>query len=109
MQNFRLIYEPFPDELSRSGVNGFTIQQGQKIVILIDSSVSSERQDFILKHELSHIVLDHLSETKPIDQIDSFGDSMFGDGWIEREKAADLYAERMTDQEFSDLMSYQIK
>ena len=109
MQHFKLIYQAFPEELSQAGVNGFTVQKGKNLIILIDSSASSERQDFILKHELSHIVLDHLSKTKPIEQIDSFGDSMFGDGWIEREREADLYAERMTDQELSELLSYQIR
>ena len=109
MQHFKLIYQAFPEELSRLGVNAFTIQIEQDISILIDSSVSSERQDFLLRHELSHIVLGHLAETKPINQIDSYGDDMFGEGWIERERAADLYAEKMTDQELSELMSYQIK
>ena len=109
MQRFKLIYQAFPEELSKSGVNGLTIQKGNDLIILIDNAASSERQDFMLRHELSHIVLDHLSKTKPIDQIDSFGDSMFGDRGIEREKEADLYAEKMTDQELSELMSYQIK
>lgn len=108
MTPFSLKYVPFPEDL-HGKIPGFTVVKGNDYFILIDSNMPESEQTHILKHELAHIVLNHQELTKPVEEINTFGDDMFGPGWLTREAEADAYADAMTDQEFQTLLSYQIK
>lgn len=118
MQHFKLIYIPFVGidriyELKQEYYNddkcmGFVYHNGRNCYILIDSEGTPEQQAKTLKHELAHLALNHLAKATPIDKINSYGDNMFGDGWIDREHEADEFAEQMTDAEFAALMQYAI-
>lgn len=112
MVKFKLIYRAFPeleqfkDNLPDNVCWGFTILNEQGCFVLIDKDATEQQQAFTLRHELAHLALDHLEQTKPMAAIDSYGDDMFGDGWIDREREADQYAANMTDAEFARLMQY---
>lgn len=108
MKRFKLIYTPFPDMFFNKNVTGFAAEMGGQYLIMIDNRQNADVQARALRHELAHLVLDHLSVTKPLYQINSFGDDMFGEGWEDREHEADRYADEMTDTELSDLMQYAI-
>ena len=107
MQRFKLERRPFPAEL-QGQIPGFTFQCGEQCIVIIDSTAPEETQEKTLRHELAHLVLNHLEQTKPIKEINSFGDDMFGDGWIDREREADRYAEQMTAAELAELMQWAI-
>ena len=107
MQHFKLKRHPFPAEL-QGKIYGATIFANGLYMILIDSTATEEKQAATLRHELAHIVLNHLEQTKPVNEINSFGDDMFGAGWIEREREADQYAAKMTDCEYQQLMQWAI-
>lgn len=107
MKPFKVIYRPFPEECEGM-VKGAIMERNNRVLIVIDSSQDEETQQRTLRHELAHLALDHLAVTKPVDQIDSSGDDMFGEGWQDRERAADRYADSMTDNEFAELMQYAI-
>lgn len=118
MKHFKLQYVSF-DELSPVFTDakkhipadrcvGFLMTDGKSYVILIDRDATPEQQHFTLRHELAHLVLDHLAATKPLFEIDSYGDTMFGEGWLQREAEADQYAAAMTDTEFTELMQYAV-
>ena len=64
-------------------------------MILIDCELSEEEQAFTLRHEFAHIMLNHC-ET---------GTGVFGEGWEQREKEPDNYADKMTDSLFDALLS----
>ena len=116
MHPFYLKYFPFDGEyrlLHDNGVFGFLIHlydgcEEGSYHILIDSTATLEQQSRVLRHELSHLVLGHVTKTKTLSQINSFGSDMFGEGWEQREKECDDYADQMTDEEFEYLMAFQI-
>lgn len=95
MSPFTLTYHPFPEETR--GIVTSVVQYMEKLGryrIVIDSTLDADRRRHALKHELAHIALNHLTDlTETIDDI---------------EKAADDYADQMTDEEFSKLMTYQV-
>lgn len=95
MSPFTLTYHPFPEEIR--GIVMGVVQYMEKLGryrIVIDSTLDADRRRHALKHELAHIALNHLTDlTETIDDV---------------EKAADDYADRMTDDEFRELMTYQI-
>ena len=112
MVKFKLVYAAFPDleqfrkYLPGDKCFGFAIYDEHGYTILIDSSGTEEQRKSTLRHELAHLVLNHLEETKPLFEINSSGDDMFGPGWIEREHEADKLAEEMSEEEFTRLMMY---
>ena len=112
MGKFKLVYAAFPDleqfrkYLPGDKCFGFAIYDEHGYTILIDSSGTEEQRKSTLRHELAHLVLNHLEETKPLFEINSSGDDMFGPGWIEREHEADKLAEEMSEEEFTRLMMY---
>lgn len=112
MDRFRLIYISFPyiaevmggvapDTINKMG--GVAVRDPAGLyAIMINRNRTEAEQIRALKHELSHLRLGHLTdgrtETTKI-YFDNFDD-------VERE--ADDYADQMTDEEFSELMTYQI-
>ena len=89
-----VIYRTFPEAIQ--GIFAGGVQRYEKgYLILIDCKRSPEEQAFTLRHELAHIMLNHC-ET---------GSGIFGEGWEQREKEADDYADKMTDSLFQSLMS----
>lgn len=112
MQRFTLIYaiipemKPIKDKLPAGRCWGFTAQTKHGCFIIIDGQAGNAAQNFTLRHELAHLALGHLSRTKPLSEICTTGDDMFGEGWIDRENEADKYAAEMTDTEFANLMQY---
>ena len=107
MQHFHLEKKPFPAAI-HGKIPGVIMESGGRYLIIIDSTNTEETQTAALRHELAHLALNHLEQTKPLYQIDSIDNSMFGEGWTNREQAADRYAEAMTEEEFADLMAWEI-
>lgn len=103
MERFRLVYTTFPAPADTAG--GFAVRVHEKgsITILINREKPEDVQRWMLKHELSHVLLGHLTDgrVKP----NSF--SYHNDN-PEVEDEANQYADQMTDEEFSELMAYQI-
>lgn len=93
---FKLRYIKFP-EGANSCVFGVTDydEKRDRYTIYINEEMCEKRQLHTLKHELSHLKFNHLFDlTKGIEEV---------------EAEADYYANIMTDEEFSELMQYQIK
>ena len=91
MKPFKLDYRPFPAEC-RGAVTGMTCLCGGQLQILIDSTAPAAEQAETLRHELSHIALDHFDDTnRSIQQI---------------EAEADSYAEQLTDADVAALMQW---
>ena len=88
MQAFTLIYKPFPAECA-GAVRGILSAAGGRVRIVIDSNQDEQTQRHALRHELAHLVLNHLDDARSIEEI---------------EAEADAYADRMTDSEFAELM-----
>lgn len=95
MQNFRLIYKPFPPEFHGQigGVTGG--KPGGRLTVLIDSTLSEAERKKTLKHELAHIALGHFLDTEQREVM-------------ELEAEADAKADSMTDAELNSLMQWQI-
>lgn len=95
MSPFRLMYIPFPVPVGTvGGVTRLDVNTG-RFLIAINNQETDDDLIRILKHELSHIALGHFDDdrTESLEEI---------------EKEADLYADQMTDDEFSELMTYQV-
>ena len=104
MQQFKICYIPFPDVLS-GNLYGSVVRKKGHIVVFIDSRLSDDQKNRTLKHELSHIVLNHFDIPYPGDGIE------FEKGFYRseaQEAEADKYAEQMTEMELSKLMEYAI-
>ena len=104
MQQFRICYFPFPEDLS-GNIFGSVMRQKGHIVVFIDSRLSDDQKTRTLKHELAHIILNHFDEPYPDDGIE------FDDGFYRsesQEAEANQYAEHMTEMELSKLMEYAI-
>lgn len=104
MHQFGICYFPFPDGLS-GNLCGSVMRQKGHIVVFIDSRLSEAQKKRTLKHELSHIVLNHFDIPYPGDGIE------FEKGFYRseaQEAEADQYAEQMTEMELSKLMEYAI-
>lgn len=92
MSPFRLYIVKFPPE-SINGATQYDVKKGS-FLIAINADLTEDEKIRTLKHELSHILLGH------IDALDR--------DLREIENEADRYADLMTEDEFSDLMTYQI-
>lgn len=112
MERFRLVYASFPDiAKTHGGIDPDTLNKmgGFAVLnpagwygIMINSNRTEAEQIRALKHELSHLVLGHLTDDRT-DTTDIYLKNLDD---VERE--ADDYADQMTDEEFSELMTYQI-
>lgn len=69
-------------------VKGIALKVAGEYYIAIDQSLSGDQLDMVYKHELSHILLGHLDR-----DIET----------AVKEREADEYAARMTDQEYKKL------
>lgn len=93
MENFALYYRPFPKEL-HGDIRGMITRRKNCYIILIDSSIPEQQQIAALKHELSHIALNHYNQPeRDLEQC---------------EAEAISFADKMTDPEFKELLSYRI-
>ena len=90
MERFRIVYKAFPDPIS-GYITGITKKKKDHYTIMIDSTLSEDHRDQTLKHELSHIVLGHFDNDRSIEDC---------------ELEADQHADKMTKEEFADLMTY---
>ncbi len=88
IQPFRLVYRPFPADCGGM-VPGLLSGAGGRLLIAIDSNQDTETQARALRHELAHLVLNHLEDERPLREL---------------EAEADMYADQMTETEFSELM-----
>lgn len=88
IQPFRLVYRPFPANCGGM-VPGLLSGAGGRLLIAIDSNQDTETQARALRHELAHLVLNHLEDERPLREL---------------EAEADMYADQMTETEFSELM-----
>lgn len=76
MQDFRIIYKPFPPEFHGQigGVTGG--KPGGRLTVLIDSLLSEKEQKKTLKHELAHIILNHFElDDRDIEEIEAEADA----------------------------------
>lgn len=103
---FRIIYRPFPNEIKGLVGGGVEKESDDCYLILIDSDLSEQKQDFTLRHELAHIAMNHFDYTLPFDEVCKTGS--FGEGWEQREKEADSIAEKMTVDELLSLWDHPI-
>lgn len=93
MEYFRIKYVPFPDMLHNSIKGMATRRDGKTCTIVIDSRLNAADRLHALKHELSHIFLDHHhQEARALKEI---------------EAEAEAHEAAMTEDEFDQLMSYE--
>ena len=99
MQPFKLYYEPFPARARRI-CRGFLVYDCDKMkyYIMIDSGLEPEQKKATLKHELSHPALNHIEQQASGNRSED-----------DLEDEAAVYAEQMTEEEFSRLMAFQIQ
>ena len=102
MQKFNLGYFVFP-ECIHGIIYGAVMRNKGTIAVYIDSSLTETEQAFALRHELSHIALNHLDAKYQGDGILIDSGFYISDA---QEAEANEYAERMTDAELSELMKY---
>ena len=97
MKRFVVFRRQFPEEAHGriTGATRYNADFGW-YDILIDKDLDEGTYRQTIKHELAHIVLGHFDDELQIDNID------------EIEKAAEDYANKMTDAEFSQLLKYRI-
>ena len=100
MNKFNLIYQPFPEEI-QGLIPGFTGHREDDYTVFIDSTQTEEKQDLTLRHELSHLWLGHLDEDKRTETSQAYLDNI-----DEIEAEANNYADQMTDEELSYLMTF---
>ena len=103
MQHFKLFYHDFPANI-HGKARACLMQQDGYAMILIDSLLPQDQQNKSLRHELAHLVLDHLIRPLPADADPDAG-------YIESESLeaeADRYAEAMSQDEFNALMQWAI-
>lgn len=93
MQEFVIRRFPFSEEACRIA-NGMTMQRRGYCVIAINSKAPEEQQAATLRHELSHIALNHFFDRRSEDEL---------------EEEANRYAASMTEEDFRDLMRYELK
>ena len=93
MRQFTLCYIPFPEAI-RGEIFGMIhwMEDKQRYLIAIDSTRTEEEQLLTLKHELSHARLCHFFNKGKTEE--------------QEEDEADIYAERMSDDEFHFLLSF---
>lgn len=99
MTHFDLIFLQFPEEI-QGIIPGLTQCKGDHCTVLIDNSQSEEIQRKTLRHELSHIRLGHFDE----DRTES--DQAYLRNIQSIEAEADLYADQMSEEELSYLMTF---
>ena len=112
MERFRLIYASFPDIAKATGdiapetlnkMGGVSVRDpAGRYGIMINCNRTEAEQVRALKHELSHLVLGHLTDGR------TETTKIYSDNFDDVEREADDYADRMTDDEFRELMTYQI-
>ena len=92
MLPFKLFEKPF-DFLDVRGATRYSVRK-KECIILVNGSLDQAQKRLTLKHELSHILLNHFErEEEPIQLL---------------EKEAEDYAANMTEEEFEALMAYRI-
>ena len=101
MNKFNLIYQPFPEEI-QGLIPGFAGHRGDDYTILIDSTQPEEKQAWTLRHELSHLWLGHLDD----DEKRTETSQAYLENIDEIEAEANHYADQMTDEELSYLMTF---
>lgn len=96
MKLIQILFCPFP-EGAHNKLYGVTRLYNGQYQILIDNLQPEERQQRTLRHEYAHMMLGHLKSTEPEPEYPS-------PEYDAREKAADDYADAMTEAEFSALL-----
>lgn len=99
MTKIDILYFPFPDYM-HGHFGGFATYcaADKRYKVLIDNRQPEELQLRFLRHEYGHIMLGHLTSADPEPEYDT-------PEFDAREKAADDYADAMTEAEFSALLS----
>ena len=94
MKAFRLFYKKFPDNITDiHGIAEYDVNRNM-FTILINTNISEAEQLHTLRHELSHIVLNHHFQLdRSLEEI---------------ENEADHYADVMSDDDFKKLMAFQV-
>ena len=102
MSHFKLVYREFPEVL-KGKIPGFTAKgHDGELTIMIDEDLTDAEKNLVLRHELSHIALGHLNDDR------TKNDHSYLTNLTELENEADQYADRMTDEEFTNLMKYAV-
>lgn len=102
MSHFKLVYREFPEAL-KGKIPGFTAKgRDGKLAIMIDEDLPEAEKNLVLRHELSHIALGHLDDDR------TKNNHSYLANLAELEDEADQYADRMTDEEFTNLMKYAV-
>lgn len=91
MSPFTVYYVKLPSDVG--GAAGYDTKN-DRYIIAVNDELTEDEEIRTLKHELSHILLDHHNQ--------------FDRDLEEIENEADRYADQMTDEEFSELMTYQV-
>ena len=71
----KTIHTSFPDDI-HGIVFAITQKQSNGFLIVIDDRNTAEKQSFSLRHELSHIALNHFERTIPIETAEKQADSL---------------------------------
>lgn len=99
MVPFRVIYLDMPDQI-RGKMFGWTMYDQGRYFVFIDKALDELARRDALRHELSHIVLGHLTDTRVST------DQEYLDNFDSVEAEACEYAARMTDDELDQLMAH---
>ena len=93
MKAFRLFYRSFPDNIiDVRGITEYDVKRN-RFTILINTNLSAAEQQHTLRHELSHIALNHHFQLdRSLEEV---------------EDEADHYADVMSDDVFNKLMAFQ--
>lgn len=99
MVHFSVIYLDLPEQI-RGKMFGWTMHDQGRYIVFIDKTLNELARRDALRHELSHIILGHLTDTRVStdqDYLENF-DSV--------EAEACEYAASMTDDELAQLMTF---
>jgi Predicted Zn peptidase len=99
MVPFRVIYLDMPDEI-RGKMFGCTTYDQGRYFVFIDKDLDEQARRDALRHELSHIILGHLTDPR------TTNDHVYLENFDSVEAEACEYAARMTDEELDQLMTY---
>ena len=97
MMPFKVVYQVFPPGL-HGIICGGVERRKNGYIILIDSLLTDEEKDHTLRHELSHIILNHFED------VPEDADHGFFCRSETQEAEAEEYANSMTDAELESLM-----
>lgn len=102
MSPFILVYIAFQSPADT--LDGATVYESGRYVVMINKEKPYNEQQLTIKHELSHILLGHFQNERAKDE--EFYLKNYEN--LDIENDANRYADQMTDDEFSELMKYQI-